>query len=351
MKVPVSKDAISVVGSQPDPTNKLDDTSSEVTHNGTTTTTTIITPNTNTNNNNDEEDDNDDSNTMVANEEDFSFLDQQITALKTELATKDEKLATMDEECQLLRALNKDLKEAMVSATPATVVEDRRNHNDADLGRDVLEVTGNLIVTDVMNENAVMRHRENERLLVKITGDNGTPVYHQVSLKNGQPSKIHGDYFLVGLDKDRPDYATLSLNAVRVIEIWVGDMFLHRLNLGTSLVEISDNPSVNNFDLDRIDVPQMGTIHIIPDLGQFNNSSPVTHIMATIGPIRYNDIVRVIPGLNDATRRMSMEQLVTFYRDDAAQQIGITGLVFRNTYIRGAISILERLGISTTLER
>jgi len=224
----------------------------------------------------------------------------------------------------------------------------------ADLGRAVLDVLENITVTQVMNENEVLRHQEEKRLQVKITGLNGTPVYHQVSLKNGQPLKIGGsDHFLVGLDKDRPDYATLSLNAVRVMEIWVGDMFLHRLNLGTSSVQISEDPSVNGYDLELIDVPQMGTVHIITDdLGQPNNISPVPLIAATIGPILHNDIVRDIPINNGViygtSRRMSMEQTMTLYQNDAAQQIGITGLVFRNTYIRGAISILERLGISTT---
>jgi len=59
MKVPSSKDAISVVGSPPDPANELDDTFSEVTHNGPITTTTI-TATINPNNNNEDIDDDDD---------------------------------------------------------------------------------------------------------------------------------------------------------------------------------------------------------------------------------------------------------------------------------------------------
>eukprot|EP00751_Fragilariopsis_kerguelensis_P017809 CAMPEP_0170834786 /NCGR_PEP_ID=MMETSP0734-20130129/1171_1 /TAXON_ID=186038 /ORGANISM="Fragilariopsis kerguelensis, Strain L26-C5" /LENGTH=251 /DNA_ID=CAMNT_0011201433 /DNA_START=90 /DNA_END=845 /DNA_ORIENTATION=+ len=220
-----------------------------------------------------------------------------------------------------------------------------------DLGRSVVTILENVTVTNLMNENEELRHRENERLRVKITGPNGTPVYYQVSLKRGTPVKNEdlGDLWRVQFDENDPDYATLPLNnSVRAMEIWLGDILLHRLHLGTSFVSFPGYSRANGFDPNLINVPQMGTVAISTDLGQPNNISPVLLIFAKIGPILYNDFVREIPETNDAPGSMSMEQLVTLYRNDAAKQIGITGLVFRNTYIRGAISSLERIGISTT---
>ena len=279
---------------------------------------------------------------------------QKITELETEVVTKDEELVTITEECQRLRAENVEFKEARGSATTATVVEDRRNNNnnDADyqgLGRAVLEVLGNLTVTDVMHDNKVMRRLlVNKLLRVTVTGPNGTPVYYQSTFWRGAPMNVQGeDHWVVKWDKDDPNYASsrIPLHLFRGMEIWSGDTFLHRLNLRTSLIGFSAKPRAG-YDLKRLDVPQMGTVQISTDLGQ-SLLGPVPQIVAKIGPILYNDFTRVIPEMNDTTRRMSMEQFVTLYQNTPLQ-FSIVGLLLRNTYVGGAISILEGFGHSTT---
>ena len=157
----------------------------------------------------------------------------------------------------------------------------------ADLGRSVVTILENVTVTNLMNENEELRHRENKRLRVKITGPNGTPVYCQASLKHGIPvNRDDGDRLMVQFDENDPDYTTLPLNLVRAMEIWLGDMFLQRLNLGTSFVwcaEISRPSRFNGFDPNLINVPQMRTVYITTDWQQPNNRNPVPLIIAKRG--------------------------------------------------------------------
>jgi len=96
---------------------------------------------------------------------------------------------------------------------------------------------GNLIVTDVMSENEVMRRLlVNTLLRVKITEPEGTPVNYQSTFLHGSPRKVHGrDHWGLQFDENDPAHTLPLNNLVRAMEVWLGDTILHRFkhNLGT----------------------------------------------------------------------------------------------------------------------
>ena len=188
---------------------------------------------------------------------------------------------------------------------------------------------------DIQNDIDLLNELLDERLLVQITGRDGTPVHYEGSMKNGSPVELDedGDGWFVQVDDND---VVLPLNSISGLEIWMGGIFLHRFV--SNRVGLTHN---GGFDqAATIKLPQMAQIGVMPT-SEIGANDPLLGVMATFGPILYADYQRL-------PREMAMSELMLLSRNGTARDLMIQGFGFRKSKIRGIISILEKLGISTT---
>ena len=188
---------------------------------------------------------------------------------------------------------------------------------------------------DIQNDIELLNEPLDERLLVQITGRDGTPVHYEGSMKNGSPVELDedGDGWFVQVDDND---VVLPLNSISGLEIWMGGIFLHRFV--SNRVGLTHN---GGFDqAATIKLPQMAQIGVMPT-SEIGANDPLLGVMATFGPILYADYQRL-------PREMAMSELMLLSRNGTARDLMIQGFGFRKSKIRGIISILEKLGISTT---
>jgi hypothetical protein len=211
----------------------------------------------------------------------------------------------------------------------------------SDLAPFIAAVLRDRTVDEMKNEidglQSKLKDQEDERLQVQITGEDGSPVYYEGSMKNGSPEQLPGGgIWTVKLDVND---VVLPLNSIAAgLEIWLGGILLQWFD--PYLVVRTDD---GGFDQDIIDVPQMGRIVILSKLQmETRTNCAVIEVTAGFGPMLYADY-QMLPG------QMSVDKLLTLSRNGTAGDLMIVELIFRQSKIRGVISIIEKLGISTAV--
>ncbi|MGK3738043.1 MAG: hypothetical protein ACI8RD_009697 [Bacillariaceae sp.] len=218
----------------------------------------------------------------------------------------------------------------------------------SDLAPFVAAVLRDSTVVKLKNENDGLRELLDERLRLQITGQDGSPIHYETSMKNG--SSKEGDNgrdlweVMIGSDKNENTFDdVIPLNTIgKHIEIWVGGQFLQRFDLNTCRLRrmIGTN---DGFDRDIKDKPQMGLIAILPTLESSIYSS-VPIIYAVFGPILFDEY-------HNLPQQMNMRELIHLSRtsnNGTSKNLMIMRMLFRKSKIRGVISMLEKLGITTT---
>jgi hypothetical protein len=220
----------------------------------------------------------------------------------------------------------------------------------SDLAPFVAAVLRDSTVDKLKNENDGLRELLDEILLLQITGQDGSPIHYETSMKNG--TSKHGDnerdVWVVNMigsgNKENTFDNVIPLNSIgKYLEIWVGGQFLQRFDMNSCRLRRMLGTN-DGFDRDIKDVPQMGLIAIFPTLdASIYSSVPV--IYAKFGPIffdEYHDLPR---------QQMSMREIINLSRtsnNGTSKILMINKLLFRKIKIRGVVSLLEKLGVSTT---
>jgi hypothetical protein len=195
----------------------------------------------------------------------------------------------------------------------------------SDLAPFVAAVLKDGTMADLKSDYDELRLLLEERLLVQITGPNGTPVHYEGSLKNSSsaPSGTLWNFFL---DK----HLVLPLNKLVDLEIRLGGNVVHRFDINAMTSDrFIPTPASDNFDLSNTGRMFFESRH-----------SPVLFMYAKIsGPRLYADLMHL-------PRVMNLEQVVALHQNDQVRDLIITGFTFKKSEISGSISLLEKLGIS-----
>ena len=231
----------------------------------------------------------------------------------------------------------------------------------SDLAPFVAAVLRDSTVDKLKHENDGLRKLLEERLLLQITGqDGGAPIHYETSMKHGTSKQGDNERdlwvvnMMIGSSDNKEENTTFDDNdGIRLesiigkfLEIWVGGQFLQRFDLNTCRVRrmcyrmIGTN---DGFDRTRKDVPQMGLIAILPTLDASIYSS-VPIIYAKFGPILFEEY-------HNLPQQLSMGDLYSLIRasnNGTPKILMVQKLLFRKSKIRGVVSLLEKLGVSTT---
>jgi len=192
----------------------------------------------------------------------------------------------------------------------------------------------------VADENEELRQQLNdqinERLLVQVTGPNGTPVFYQASLKDGGTCSedeygykawmVHFGKKEDGTNNTDEDIV-LPSHLINEIEIRMNGNFLFFLKESRMDIHVYDEDF--NKEYINSNEPQMGGIHF-----KDNSSKIVVH--GRIGPFRWSQYSEV-----------SAPELIAFANDDT--KLNVTAVVFNMDKLGDSIiSLLDRMGTSTT---
>ena len=211
----------------------------------------------------------------------------------------------------------------------------------SDLAPFVAAVLKDKTVTDLTRENEELREREEERLLVEITGRGGTPVYYQTSLKDGKTHPFQSDIWNVCFKQKKNENGediVLPLNLIKNLEIRLGGIVVSDMKYLSTDIEgggctFSDNEEDS----------QIGNIY----WGYLDKSiSPIQYLLCRVGPVLYKDYLSLIGdnfgGLTDA----SIDSFPVRFNQTQANLI-INGVGIKKEKIGSLLSIVERMGIST----
>jgi len=189
-------------------------------------------------------------------------------------------------------------------------------------------------MADLKNENIELRALVEDRLLVHVTGPNGTPIYYEGSLRDGSSpdSGMLWNFFL-------ERHLVLPLSSLADLEIRLGGTVLYRFDINTI---ISDY-----FILTPASDSSINLINNSPTTGRMffqSHHSPMLCMYARIsGPMLYADLVHL-------PRIMNLAQVVALHQNGKVQDLIITGFTFKKSEISGCISLLDKLGISSSYD-
>ena len=211
----------------------------------------------------------------------------------------------------------------------------------SDLAPFVAAVLKDKTVTDLTRENEELREREEERLLVEITGRGGTPVYYQTSLKDGKTHPFESDLWNVCFKQKKNENGediVLPLNLIKNLEIRLGGIVVSDMKYLSTDIEgggctFSDNEENS----------QVGNIY----WGYLDKSiSPIQYLLCRVGPVLFEDYLSLIGdnfrGLTDA----SIDSFPVRFNQTQANLM-INGVGIKKDKIGSLLSIVERMGIST----
>eukprot|EP00751_Fragilariopsis_kerguelensis_P017344 CAMPEP_0170837402 /NCGR_PEP_ID=MMETSP0734-20130129/2731_1 /TAXON_ID=186038 /ORGANISM="Fragilariopsis kerguelensis, Strain L26-C5" /LENGTH=243 /DNA_ID=CAMNT_0011204553 /DNA_START=48 /DNA_END=779 /DNA_ORIENTATION=+ len=208
----------------------------------------------------------------------------------------------------------------------------------SDLAQFVASVMRDKTLTDLNTEIEELRKERDERLLVEVTGPDGTPVYYQASMKDGINSDYNDDgniTWLVQFEQQKngegDDIVLPLVESIEGLEFRLGGIValkMNRLQIFCKLLCLGTNKTK----------PKMGGV--IFHEGYRSETETVCAISGKIGPILFDDC-RALNGIN-------INELKAVAHDNGqAQDLIITSVEFTKTKINGIISLLERMGIST----
>ena len=210
----------------------------------------------------------------------------------------------------------------------------------SDLAPFVAAVLKDRTVADLKDENVELREQRDGqrdgRLVVQITGPGGTPIHYEASLANGYSSG-GGESWTIDLEQRHDDAGNgfvVSLIDIEELEIRLGGVAIQRFN--RNALDIGCDILTTDFDRDNKMEPQMGGIMFVT---RSECDGPLYTVHGRIGRILWEDYSTLAAGNN-----IEWDELM----DTQARDLIITGLEFRKREIRGIITLLEDMGISTS---
>ena len=201
----------------------------------------------------------------------------------------------------------------------------------SDLAPLVAAVLKDRTVAGMIQENNELKSklmdRDNERLLVEVTGQHGLPIYYKGSMRNGGRS---GDnHWCVRLEENN---AFLPLILLSDLEIWLGGTLVHQFKY---ITDSSTRLSGGTFHVDDESNMGIGSIQVISATARI---PPVVYcIFGRIGPILRTD--------HEELAMMNVTQLMDLYQNPAPVLINVGYIMFDINKIRGIMALLEKLGI------
>ena len=203
---------------------------------------------------------------------------------------------------------------------------------------------------------STVQDRDNERLLVQVTGHGGDPIHGQESLKDGLPGLING--WNLGNDNNYFCVCPFHEESIKQLEISVGGIVLLK-----QFLMADDRYQWFRVDLRYRNLEPIFCFQIVPSN---HNKSPIQRIHAHIGLAASSsstsiDDEETFSSLIDSFDRFQPEQLL-HHLDTLINTNGERGgrtkltmtfekINFRNDSISGCISLMDKLGIRTTVRR
>ena len=130
---------------------------------------------------------------------------------------------------------------------------------------------------------------ENKRLLVQITGKNGTSIHYEESINKAEHMVGISEYELCLNFHNNDDYKyktdpyTLPLNAIKEMEIRFGGVFMQRFDLDESVVHFEQALSYDSEN-------QMKYITLKSKNNNHRLYGPIKSIFGKIGPLRRDQV-------------------------------------------------------------
>ena len=212
----------------------------------------------------------------------------------------------------------------------------------SDLAPFVAAVLKDKTVTDLTRENEELRQREEERLLVEITGRGGTPVHYQASLKDGHPHPWLSDRWIVNFEQkeenENGEDVGLPLNVVGNLEVRLGGIVVSDMKYLSYDIDHDEGCNFGNNEED----PQIGSIYF---RYRDNSISPIVEYVGhSVGPVPKTDFLTITDGNSVAdllNGGFSVSSNKTLHST-------IFCVEFNREKIESLLSIVERMGISIT---
>ncbi|OEU09128.1 hypothetical protein FRACYDRAFT_249041 [Fragilariopsis cylindrus CCMP1102] len=206
----------------------------------------------------------------------------------------------------------------------------------------VAAILNDRTVAGLIQENNELKSRENERLLVQITGTNGTPVHYEGSFKHAERYSYDDDrddrdswYIYLGFDKGSSDNLTTDgfpLSSLAGIKIRLGGVDVQRFNIDGLIIHLYDGL----YDEET----RTEDIHIhVP-----NGSGPVEYVHGYIGPLPLGWQQKHVPqhAGDDMLLTDLLERVADENNDLTPQTLIIKGLTFYENAIPGIMSFTKK---------
>ena len=127
------------------------------------------------------------------------------------------------------------------SKTSAATATHDGTQSGSDLAPFVAAVLNDRTVAGLIQENNELKSeltdRDNERLLVEVTGQDGSPIYNKGSMRNARRCGIHHNV----LDFDNDGRDGFPLSSLTGIEIRVGGVVVERIIIDHLNIEFRDD--------------------------------------------------------------------------------------------------------------
>ena len=227
----------------------------------------------------------------------------------------------------------------------STAVVTKETHDDTQSRSDLAPFVGaslrDRIIDGMKDINDALQSRltesENERLLVQITGVDGSPVYYEESFRNAEryddDDDDDGDIVL-DFDNDGSSYYDLPLSSLGEIEIRLGGVVVQRFNiddLNISFVGLYDEEN------------RMEYIHLNHKITpRPNGSGPIECVHADIGPLPLGWGQGHAVG-DDMVLTDFLELVADENNDLTPQTLIINGLVFDAKDVTGIMSFVTKM--------
>ncbi|OEU07567.1 hypothetical protein FRACYDRAFT_264895 [Fragilariopsis cylindrus CCMP1102] len=203
----------------------------------------------------------------------------------------------------------------------------------SDLAPFVAAVLNDRTVAGMIQENnelkSKLNDRDNERLLVEVTGQHGSPIYYEESFKNAE--RYRDDEIVLRFNNGSAiDLTTdgLPLSSLDEIEIRLGGVVVQRFSV--------DDLNIQFYDDFYDEENRMEYIHIHGP----NGSGPIACVRGIIGPLPLGWGQRHADGDMDLTDLL--EEVADENNDLTPQTLIINGLSFREKDITGIMSFIKK---------
>ena len=226
-----------------------------------------------------------------------------------------------------------------VLTSTSTAVVTKETHDDTQSGSDLAPFVGaslrDRIIDGMKDINDALQSRltesENERLLVQITGVDGSPVYYEESFRNAERyDDIDDDGDIVlDFDNDGSSYYDLPLSSLGEIEIRLGGVVVQRFNIDDLNIQFDDDL----YDEEN----RMEFITLQNNYSRPNGSGPIECVHGKIGPLYQSQLAGHDMLLTDLLELVADEN-----NDLTPHTLIIEGLIFDEKDISGIMSLIKK---------